>query len=63
MLPIVAWINLAAGLIAAAVAISEEMFALSFGLAVAALTLFAVLQALDRIVGQLKSINYHLKRK
>lgn len=63
MLTIVAWINLVAGLAGAAIAFMAEALPLAFGLAVGAITLFAVLRGLDEIIGLLESIRYNTRRK
>lgn len=62
MLPIVAWINLAIGLIAAAVAFREDALALALGIFVAATTVFATLRALNTIIELLENIRYNTKQ-
>lgn len=61
MLQLAAWLNLAAGAVAAIILIMNEEYVLALGFAIAALTAFAALRGLDEIVGKLEGVRYQAK--
>lgn len=62
ILIIVAWLNLILGLAGAAVAFMENAFPLAIGMAIAALTVFAALKGIEKIIQVLDDIRYNTRR-
>ncbi|WP_417741491.1 hypothetical protein [Salipiger sp.] len=63
ILIIVAWLNLILGLIGAAVAFMNSALPLAIGMAIAALTVFAALKGIEKIIQILDDIRYHTRQK
>ena len=63
ILIIVAWLNLILGLVGAAVAFMENALPLAIGMAITALTVFAALKGIEKIIQVLDDIRYNTRQK